>query len=185
MLRVVCCYVLGQLRDETRDALHDCFEESIFTSGRATLLEGEIPADDDKAYGRILAREWKAAYIAYDSLAIVEPDIVIRSDVVDAFLDCECEYGGFPYSWGPEVGVALGCTRFSAAFIERYPKLMERAVASAVSWRQFDVVVQRHLLVREFGEQPHICGPTVEHLNPLKQLRPGADPTPIATLPAW
>lgn len=179
MLRIVCCSVPGQLRKETRAALQ------AFTPIFVDIAYSPVKADDDTDYGRVLAAHWTQCVLDGLALAIVEPDIVVRPDVIDAFLNCPCEYGGFPYSWGPEVGIALGCTRFRAEFIQRYPDLMARAVAKGVGWQQFDVVVQRHLLVREHGEQPHICGATVEHLNPLKQLRPDGNPTPLASLPAW
>lgn len=182
MLRIICCHIEGQLRDETRDALMQ------HAAGRAWVEFHQLPADNPRAYGEHLAREWQASVrdaVESIDLAIVEPDIVIDASVVGDFLGCPCNYGGRPYSWGPEVGIALGCTRFRASFISRYPDAMQRAVDTHVSFRQLDVVLQRHILVREHNEQPHLCGPTVVHLNPLKQLREDANPTPLATLPAW
>lgn len=180
-LAILCCHIEGQIRFRTREALdaHAAWRSTVHVHFTA------IDEEDVFQYGREVGAWWKLAAEGNFDLAIVEPDIVIREDVMEAFLNCECEYGGFPYSWGTDVGVALGCTRFRHSFITRYPDVAQRAIDTGVGFRQFDVTLQRAILVREHGEQPHICGPTVEHLNPDKQLRPDASPVPLATLPAW
>lgn len=173
---VVCCYVPGMLKAETEVAIRQSGEPFAFFS-----LDGDNPF----SYGRTLAKMWAQCLDSGDDLCVVEQDVVIRPDVVEAFRDCPCEYGGFPYSWGTDVGVAMGCTRFRSSFIARYPAAMQQAVGKNVTWRQFDVVFQRHILVREYGEQPHLCGPEVVHLNEAKRRLPDANPVPLETLPAW
>ncbi len=177
-LRILCCYTPGQLRQKTSDAL------IRFAMSRAQVFFIEISPDDPYGYGRELQVMWHDSVAHGTDLAVVEQDVVVRPDVIDSFLDCECLYGGHPYSWGTDVGIALGCVRFRHEFTQRYPTVVAEAAARC-TWTQLDVVLQRHFLVREHGEQPHICGPAVEHLNPAKQLRPDADPRPLATLPAW
>ena len=171
--RIVCCYIDGMLRPETEDAL---------VGQAGPMVDLVRLSDSPHSYGQTLAAYWRRGAEGEYDLAIVEQDVVIRPDVIDAFLNCPCEYGAFPYSWGPEVGPALGCTRFRVPFMQRYPDAMRLANLRA-TWRQLDVVFQRHILVREHGEQPHICGPQVEHLNQAKQ--PRRDVRFVETLPAW
>lgn len=179
MLRIVCCYVKGQLRPETSEAL------ALHASPFAEVHTVCLTSGDDQSYGRWLAKEWGWALEAGDSLAVVEPDIVVRPDVVEAFLHDPADYLCFPYEWLTDIGPALGCTRFSAAFIARFPMLVAEAVASGVSWRQLDVVLMRHLLARKYGDQPKVCLPPVEHLNELKRLLPEASREPLLTVPHW
>lgn len=140
-----------------------------------------INPEDQFAYGRILRELWEAG----EDLAIVEPDIVVRADVCESFLNCPELYCAWPYQWLTNVGPALGCTRFRSEFLKKYPDVMVKVEAQNVTWRQLDVVLMRHVLAREYGEQPHIHLPPVEHLNPKKQLLPDADPTPMTHVPHW
>lgn len=179
-MKIVTVYTPGALRDETADALR------LNIAGRpAELAWRQIAMGDDRLYGYALALEWERCFAKDDGLAIVEPDIVVRPDVIDAFLDCPEPYCAFPYALLTDVMPALGCTRFSPEFIAKYPTLMRDAVSTRVGFRQFDIVVQRHLLVAKFGEQPHVHLPPVVHLNPDKQLRPDANPEPLMTLPGF
>lgn len=181
MLQIVCCAVPGEhLRKQAATALLEAAE----VSGVYVDIRTLDPADD-QAYGRELRYAWRDARLAYSALAVVEPDIVVRPDVITAFLDDPADYLCFPYSWTTDVGCALGCTRFSAAFIKRYPNLIADATATGVSWRQLDVVIMRHLLARRYGEQPKVCLPPVEHLNEAKKLLPEASPEPMTTVPHW
>ena len=174
-LRVVTVHVPGALRTETLRA-----------AAKATIAHPEldwrfweIKEEDELAYGRIITEHWTAG----EDFAVVEPDIVIRDDVADGFLSCSEPYCAWPYSWLTDVGPALGCTRFRGEFTRRYPDAMDRA--HGVSWRQLDVVLMRHVLVREHSEQPHVHLPPVEHLNEAKRLLPEASREPLMTLPDW
>jgi hypothetical protein len=179
LLNIVCCYVEGQLRPEAERALtlHTRFQPDVFV----TLLE--LDAIDDRAYGRMLAAQWARSWRTGSSMAIVEPDIVVRADVINQFVWHPAAYIAYPYTWSTNVGPALGCTRFSAAFIERYPGLLKEAVATGVGWQQLDVVIMRRLLAQKYGEQPTVLLPPVEHLNEAKRLLPDADPTPMMYVP--
>lgn len=140
-----------------------------------------IEPEDQFAYGKILREVWEAG----EDFAVVEPDIVIRKDVAEAFINCPCVYGCFPYNWLTDVGPALGCTWFRKEFLLKYPTAMQEVEAQNVNWRQLDVVLMRHILARKYNEQPHVHLPAVEHLNPNKQLLPEANPEPLTNVPHW
>lgn len=178
-LRITCCHTPGQLCDETREAL--CRHQLPGTH----VLFTEIPAGDPHAYGHALAAQWKLALERGHALAVVEPDIVVRRDVIVSFLTHEAGYVAYPYPWTTDVGPALGCNRFSAAFIARYPTAMREAVDSGVGWEQLDVVFVRHVLARKYGEQPTVLLPPVVHLNEAKELLPGASSVPLMSVPHW
>jgi hypothetical protein len=172
--------VQGQLRKETHKALlAHCWP----SAASVEILFESIVAGDDRAYGSILSGRWGTATERGDALAIVEPDIVVRPDVIAEFLDNPAPYLCFPYAWTTNIGPALGCTRFSAAFIARYPTLMAEAQLTGVGWQQLDVVIMRRLLADKYGEQPLVLLPPVEHLNERKRLLPDADPTPLMSVP--
>lgn len=169
-MRLVCCYVEDQIMDETILAIEHHWGDADFHV---------LSTKDPTHYIRVINDYWKAGV----GIFVVEPDIVIRPDVVEAVLYCECEYGCFPYQWLTNVGPALGCTWFRGSFMRKYPNLIQTVLQSRVSWKQFDVFLMRNLLARQFNEQPHVHLPPVDHLNPNKQLMEGADPTPLMEVP--
>lgn len=146
-----------------------------------TIELHRVDDEDIYGYGRILSQYWKAG----QDFAVVEPDIVVRPDVVCDFLYCKHEYCCYPYAWTTNVGPALGCTWFRSDFLKRYPDAMSEVLRRHVSWRQVDVVLMRHILARQYGEQPHVHLPPVKHLNERKQLLPEADSTPLMEVPLW
>jgi hypothetical protein len=173
-MKVITVFPPDGLRQETLDALEE------FWQPKALYLY-EIEKANEFAYGEILAGHWRMG----EDMFIVEPDIVIRPDVVEAAILCGCEYGCFPYPWLTDIGPALGCTWFKSSFIRRYPEAMDEVLAEGVSWRQLDVVLMRHRLARDRGEQPHVHLPPVVHLNERKQLLPEASRTPLMEVPHW
>lgn len=172
---VVTVATPGSFRKETRNALRKYWRRPLKHDFHL------IAAEDIFAYQRIIHEYWSEK----QDFAIVEPDIVIREDVADAFLNCPCEYGCFPYAWLTDVGPALGCTWFRTSLMERHPEAVAKVMRENVTWRQFDVVLMRHVLAREYGEQPHIHLPAVEHLNEEKKLLPEANPQPLLQVPHW
>ena len=177
-LIVVCCYTPGRIHKATEDAL------IANSAGMRIQFIANIDPDNPFDYGRRLGTWWDLAYLGGNDLAIVEPDIVIRADVADAFLNCPGTYCAYPYDLQTDVMPALGCTRFRHEFIARYPDAMQQAVDTGVGFRQFDVAFQRYVLVGQHGEQPHVHLPKVEHLNEAKRLLPEANPEPLMMLPA-
>lgn len=174
-MKIVTVATPGAWRDESRRAIWKHWPKPNIHNFHP------IEAGDPKAYGLILQYYWELG----EDFAVVEPDIVIREDVADAFRDCECLYGAFPYEWLTDVGPALGCTWFRSAFLQKHPDAMREVLAKNISWRQLDVVLMRHILAREYGEQPHVHLPPVEHLNEKKKLMPGANQEPMMHVPHW
>lgn len=172
-MKIVTCATRGQLRKETIDALTAHWMRPNYLSIHM-LTDGDV-----FGYGKTLQKHWEQG----EDFAIVEPDIVIRKDVADAFLNCPYAYCCFPYAWVTNIGPALGCTRFRTEFLRDHPTAMREATNTGVSWRQLDVVLQRHILWGVHKEQPHVHLPPVEHLNEAKQLMEGADPTPMMAVP--
>lgn len=172
-MKIVTVCIPGQLTRETRNSLRKHWRRPLETN--VHFIEKEDPF----AYVNLISDYWKQG----ESFAVVEPDIVIRKDVAEAFTSCECLYGCFPYNWTTDVGPALGCTWFRAEFLKEYPDAMEKVKAKNVTWRQLDVVLMRHVLAREYGQQPHVHLPAVQHLN--KPLLPEASPEPMMSVPHW
>jgi hypothetical protein len=166
---IVTCHT-GIIRTETRQAIEEHWDGEWHTY--------EVNPKDQFYYGRILSSYWAAARDFW----VVEPDIVIRPDVIDTVRTCGCDYGCYPYPWLTHIGPALGCTWFRTPILHRQPDAMDYVTGSRVGWRQLDVILMRHALARR-GEQPHIHHPSVEHLNPRKQLQADADPTPMSSVP--
>lgn len=172
-MKVVTVCVPGQLTRETRNALRKHWRRPLETF--IHFIDPEAP----KAYERIIREYWEAG----EDFAVVEPDIVIREDVAEAFQLCPCKYGCFPYNWVTDVGPALGCTWFRSELLHQYPDAMAKVSSKNISWKQLDVVLMRHVLAREYGEQPHVHLPAVQHLN--KPLLPEANPEPLLSVPHW
>lgn len=172
-MKLICPYVPDGLKAETAQAIKEHWP------GYYDFVR--LNPDDYQSYPKLLARLWKEQ----ESFFIVEQDIVIRWDVSEGVLGCGCLYGAFPYPWLTDVGPALGCTWFYREFISQYPEVMETIMRMNIAWNQLDVVLMRHLLVREHHQQPHVHVPPVEHLNELKRLMPSANPNPLTSLPAW
>lgn len=153
------------MRVETRHAL----EQHVHGHGDAGRVEYRDLGDAAAStYGEIIADLWNLGV----DFAVVEHDIVIRGDVVDAFVDCPERYCAFPYVWTTNLGPALGCTRFRAELLDDCPDAALNA--SGISWRQFDYALIRRELARS-GVYPHLHLPPVEHLNPDQKLLPPFD----------
>lgn len=174
-MKLLVAALPGQWRVESRRALGKHWRRPNELDFRL------IEKGDDSAYPKILAELWAQK----QDFAVVEPDIVIRADVAEEILHCDCQYGCFPYAWTTDVGAALGCTWFRSSFLEKYPNAMREVMAKNITWRQLDVVLMRHILARKYKEQPHIHLPPVVHLNEAKQLLSEASPEPLMYVPEW
>lgn len=148
------------LRGETLHALEQ-YVHGTRGAGRVELRD--LGGADDSAYGEIIAELWELGL----PLAVVEHDVVIRQDVVDAFVDCPEPYCAFVYQWTTNIGPALGCTRFRPELLDAYPDAARNA--AGVGYRQFDHALIRRELARN-GAYPHVHLPIVDHLNPAQQL---------------
>jgi hypothetical protein len=157
-MRWLCAFT--EIRPETRLAL----EQHVHGRRGAGQVEyRDLNGASDTAYGALVADLWELGL----PFAVVEHDVVIRADVVEAFLTCPEAYCAFPYAWTTNVGPALGCTRFGTDLIDALPDAA--VMCAGVSWRQFDHALIRRELARN-GAYPHLHLPPVEHLNEAQRL---------------
>lgn len=174
---ILCCYT--DLADQTR--------EWIMSRCPPDDRRFRYVGVDDYAYGDALAEQWRAG----EDFFVVEHDVVPPANALLQLELCPAPYCAFPYAWSTCVGPALGCTRFRRELLEDYPTAMEEAlqVPSAYGkpghWRQIDVYLMRRVLRDKYGLQPHVHMPAATHLNPEKQLQPGASPEPVMRVEGW
>jgi hypothetical protein len=174
----LCCHTgVGHLRPETVGALTTWASDDEI---RFVNVGGS-----DLRYGLVLASAWGWS----DDLAIIEPDIMVRGDVVEAFHSCREGYCCFPYALTTDVMPALGCTMFGFGFRRKHPDAMNEALEEPAGhgpghFRSIDVALQRYVLARN-GIQPHVHVPAVTHLNGKQALIEGASPEPILEVPLW
>ena len=176
MLRVVVHYVPGLLRHETEDAL------AVYSTPRSSVEYRPVDPRDPTDYGKKIAAMWRECAESSDDLVLIEHDVEIGPTTLFDFRACSHLYCGNPFAWVTNVGVAMGCTRFRAEFIEEFAFAVDEALAIAPHFRQFDVIFQRRVLAKRYGAQPHVHAPVV-HLNEEKRLRPGASPVPLEGVP--
>lgn len=163
-MHVVCPYT--QLRHETEAAL----AASVFSPTYVDVT------GSDHAYADLLRDLWSQE----ETFCLIEHDVVVNPDTLDSLADCECGYCAVPYPLIFYVAPALGCTKFSTAFIRRFPDAMERvmriptqietdpgvvAVGAPGHWKQLDLILIRTILVGRYGQQPHVHLPPVQNLS--------------------
>jgi hypothetical protein len=153
-VRVICPHI-GSPHPDTRAAL----------DAVGCVIYRDV-SQSDTAYADLVCELWARG----DGFAIVEHDIVVRPDVIDAFEQHPAPYIAYPYRWGQAVGVALGCTRFSSDFLGRFPHAAELArripgTYGPGHWRQYDVWLMGAVLRDYYGVQPVGLLPAVEHRN--------------------
>lgn len=155
-MRILCAHTDSGIRPETRHALE--------RHAPGCVDYRDVTDDPERAYGRIVAELWRAG----TDFAVVEHDIVVRADVIEAFDECAELYCAFPYAWTTNVGPALGCTRFRGELLRGHPSAA--AALPALPFRQVDYQLMRVELARVRGIRPHLHLPPVEHLNLSQQL---------------
>lgn len=172
-MKVAVPFTVGGLRDAARDA--------VLRLKEAHPVVFHDVTGSDTAYAELLVRLWQEG----EAFAIVEHDVVVRPDVLQAFDACPEPYCAFPYELGLYVAPALGCTRFRAELLERIPDAAERAARTPSvwgapgHWRQLDVALLGWVLRDEEGLQPHVHVPPVEHLHAEKRLHPMFETDPV------
>ena len=127
----------------------------------------EIDSSDTTAYARILVEAWSWE----GDLVVVEQDIGVRRDVLEAFQECRQPWCGNPYPIGKQLLVCLGCTRFTATLKATLPDLMAEAAAveadggmvPAGDWRRMDIRIGALLEAHGHNRHPHL--PAVEHFH--------------------
>lgn len=102
----------------------------------------------DTAYFDLLAGLWAAG----ETFAVIEQDIVIRRDTLQAFQECGRAWctAGYPYL-GSVSYHGLGCCRFRASLMHAIPDLMDRVATHKYDghtlrhWCILDAAIQREL----------------------------------------
>lgn len=156
--RIVVPYV--NLHPETIRALAPLDREVIW---------GPVFGDGD--YFGLLRWLWRKGA----AFTVVEQDIIPASSQLDELDACPEPWCGFAYANTDRYAAWLGCTRFRASLVSRYPDLFTEVEAMRSGY-----VAPRHwvwLADRVFaalyrhGERIHVHLPPVVHLNPRQQLR--------------
>jgi hypothetical protein len=125
----------------------------------------------DTDYARAVQACWRTSVdFTHDDLIILEHDIVPHVGAIGQLYDCWGSCCAHHYPIGPAaIRPALGCIRFSAAYISSHPNLMNDI--HTVPWNHLDAEIYRRL-----NRQPHLHGPPLAHVK--------GSTTPSATWPA-
>jgi len=129
-----------------------------------------IDASDATGYHRAVAALWAAG----ETFVIVEQDIVPFPGAIAELATCERDWCAFPYELQVGIQPALGCTKFSARLMARFPDALSRAGEPdqeglpAKDWRRLDVRLDR--VLRGYGAALHVHAGVVGHLNPSQRL---------------
>lgn len=113
-------------------------------------------------YWRVFCDYWEPSY----DLTIVEHDVVIRPDVLEAFNTCPEPWCAFPYDdHSPADAEAwanmLGCTRFRKEIIEALPATLKAVEERFRDWHYLCDGIGR--ILRTAGYTHHWHGPAVHH----------------------
>lgn len=149
----------------------------------AGMLRPEVPAkldelgvhyelvehskEDDSAYPRLFCEWWRRG----ETFAIIEQDNLVHDQVFATWETCGHACCGFPYTVGPRSPTWpwLGCTRFDASLIARYPELAFEANNNttpgwpAWHWKIMDLRVKQELRARGLDIVSH--SPPITHLH--------------------
>lgn len=155
-MRVICPHA-GPIAVEVSRGLN--------ATGRAWAT-ADVSASDT-AYTLLLQELWEQG----ETFAIVEHDIVIRPDTLDAFEDCDQPWCSYTYPFRDTHIAGLGCTRFRAELLAAHPDAVAKtwrettAVHPAGNWCNLDQRLTNALVAA--GATRHLHGPPVGHLNPM------------------
>lgn len=121
----------------------------------------------DRAYYDLLSDVWTAG----ETFCVIEHDIVVHPNTLDVLADCERDWCGCRYQYGPALTSGLGCVKFSAALIARHPDAMERvgemsdALHPPKHWCRLDLWLNLGVLFDGGEGLRHEHEPPVLHLN--------------------
>ena len=109
----------------------------------------------DTAYWSLLRDLWDAR----ETVTLVEHDVAPPPGVIDEMAACPRDWCAVPYRCGDQYMTALGCTKFSAALMERNPDTVSRIQRR--EWHSLDgqIVGTLHM----HGETEHVHGPVAWH----------------------
>jgi hypothetical protein len=134
-----------QLRPEVRAALEG--EDATYVD----------VSDDESRYFWLLQALW----YRNEGVLLIEHDIVVNSDTIASLRACSEDWCGAPYQVGVNIDSWLGCTKFSAALMNRHRDVFDRM--ERTDWRSIDGQLLPYLRLN--GERCHTHWPAVQHLN--------------------
>jgi len=120
--------------------------------------------EHDNSYYNLLSRLWNEG----QSFIIVEHDIVVWPGGISTLELCPEQWCTLPYycsvGW---IIDGLGCTKFSAEFIQQYPGFLQRPFPTCCQHTEFYCGLDRLIAHRmeQLGIKPHVHSPGVVNLN--------------------
>lgn len=128
-------------------------------------------SSSDHAYFDLLSELWSE----WEDFVIVEHDVVVSEAALVSLEECPSDWCCCPYPYGRGTIVGLGCTKFTAALMEKIPDLLDLVghlsdeTHAPKHWCRLDVWIQRAIadLRAEDPEIPWRCidHPEVGHLG--------------------
>jgi hypothetical protein len=120
--------------------------------------------DSDSAYFDLLYELWSAG----DGFIVVEQDVIVRPDTIDALLQCSMPWCMYPIPYLGSTYPGLGCVKFSESVLRQSPNAMARvagmsdATHPAKHWCRLDAWLQYRVLPQD-GHERHIHQPPLGH----------------------
>lgn len=118
----------------------------------------------DDSYHSLLERLWAAG----ETFTVVEHDIIVHPGAIQELENCPEPWCTFPYycsvGW---INDGLGCTKFGADLIARYPDFLKEPFPTCCSHTRYYCGLDRLIAHRgeELGIKPHVHSPGVVNLN--------------------
>lgn len=125
----------------------------------------EVDPADDSYYGRVLSAAWKRAASGALDLIVIEHDVIVTREIIEAFAACSRMHCAFTTWLGNCYDVSLGCVRYRWQLMRSDPALVTRARMihddglGPDNWRRMDTRIARLV------EPAHIHEPPAVHLH--------------------
>ncbi len=116
--------------------------------------------DHERSYWALLSDLWHRG----EAFIVVEHDVVPHRGALAQLASCEQEWCAFPYPMGDGlVTTALGCTKFGAGLIGRWPDLISGIPPRHRRWTDLDAIIVGRL--HQHRETEHVHQPSVRHVR--------------------
>ena len=118
----------------------------------------------DDSYFQMMERLWAKG----EAFTIVEHDVVVHPGAIQELANCAQPWCTFPYycsvGW---IIDGLGCTKFSADLIAKYPECLKEPFPDCCAHTRFYCGLDRLIAHRmeQLGVKPHVHMPGVVNLN--------------------
>lgn len=131
---------------------------------RAEGLNPEVQIiTNNKRYSELIHKYWND----HKGFIIVEHDVIPWPGALKALWSCKHEWCGYSYPLHAQglFGGYLGCTKFSAAFTDKYPKVPTYIWNS--NWQTIDGILLTQLRKETGKKYFHLHFPPVAHIREL------------------